>query len=129
MDIQRQGIIINTERYEECITFYSKLFELPLMFVKEDGNFRLSCFEYGSCYLMIETGGIAINKGKSINECPMKLRFNVSDIKLALKKIQSFGIHAKIEKYNWGSTINIFDPDGNRIGIRDEVGFRNQIRT
>jgi hypothetical protein len=26
-----------------------------------------------------------------------------------------------------GATINLFDPDGNRIGIRDEAGFRQQL--
>jgi lactoylglutathione lyase len=129
MDIQRQGIIINTEKYEECIKFYRELFELPLMFEREKGTFRLSCFEFGSCYLMVETGGFASNTGKSIKSCPMKLRFNVSNIDLALKKVNAFGIDAKIEENDWGSTINIYDPDGNRVGIRDENGFRKQIRT
>lgn len=72
---------------------------------------------------MIETGGTASPSGKSPSECPTKLRFNVADLKDSLVKLKSFGIDAEITKNDWGSTINIFDPDGNRIGIRDEVSF------
>jgi hypothetical protein len=56
-----------------------------------------------------------------------KLRFNVSNIEDALKTIRNYGIEADINKNKWGSTINIFDPDGNRIGIRDEATFKSQI--
>ncbi len=97
------------------------------MFEKAEGTFKLSCFEFGSCYLMIETGGVAAAHGKSVAECPMKLRFNVSDINLALTKVRKFGIKAEISENDWGSTINIYDPDGNRIGIRDESSFKEQV--
>ena len=57
----------------------------------------------------------------------MKLRFNVPDIEGALERIATYGIEAKIIKNDWGSTINLFDPDGNRVGVRDEATFQSQI--
>jgi hypothetical protein len=57
----------------------------------------------------------------------MKLRLNVPVIDVALSSLQDKGINAQIVKNSWGSTINIFDPDGNRIGIRDEDTFLKQV--
>ena len=76
---------------------------------------------------MIETGGFASTGGKSVSQNATKLRFNVTDINIALKKLTVLGIDAEVTRNDWGSTINLFDPDGNRIGIRDEAGFANQI--
>ena len=36
-------------------------------------------------------------------------------------------IQADIQENSWGRTINISDPDGNRVGVRDEAGFVHQI--
>ena len=72
---------------------------------------------------MIETEGVASPVEKAMHENPTKLRFNVADINVALEKVHSFGINAAIENYDWGDVINIVDPDGNRIGIRDEESF------
>lgn len=126
MEIQRTGIILNTENYDACVAFYRELFDLPLMFEKVDGDFRLTCLELGGCYLMIETQGWAKPTGKAVAENASKLRFNVADIELARQKIIAFGLEAEISENSWGSTINIVDPDGNRIGIRDELGFSDQ---
>lgn len=127
MDVVRTGIIINTEHYEACVKFYKDVFNLPILNQKEEGNFKLTCFAFGDSYLMIETEGVAKPEGKSIKESPTKLRFNVSNIEDALKSIHSHGISAKIETLDWGSTINLFDPDGNKIGIRDEAMFKADL--
>ncbi|MDB9753023.1 VOC family protein [Oceanospirillaceae bacterium] len=127
MNSQRYGIILNVEKYDECVAFYQDILELQLMFSKVEGDFKLTCLEFGTGYLMIETGGFAEPKGKSIKTCPSKLRFNVSDINEALIRVKSFGIPFEFIESDWGSTINIHDPDGNRIGIRDEVSFESQI--
>ena len=127
MNIQRYGIILNVENYEECVTFYKDVLELKVMFSKVEGDFKLTCLEFGSSYLMIETEGFAEPSGKSIKSCPSKLRFNVSDIEAAYTRIKSFEISAELIIHEWGSTINIYDPDGNRIGIRDEISFKRQI--
>ncbi len=129
MKISRTGIILNTEKYDECIAFYKDLFDLNSLFQYVDGDFRMTCFEFGGAYLMIETGGIAKDGGKSISENATKLRFNVTDIDMALEKLQACGIEAEIRRHHWGSTINIYDPDGNRIGIRDESTFIDLIKT
>ncbi|MFM4719527.1 VOC family protein [Aeromonas bivalvium] len=118
---------MNVERYEECVVFYRDLFELNVMFTKTEGDFKLTCFEFGSCYLMIETNGFAEPDGKSIKSCPSKLRFNVSDIEATLLKVQCAGVPAEINNNEWGLSINIYDPDGNRVGIRDEDSFQRQI--
>ena len=127
MNIQRYGIILNVENYEECVTFYKDVLELKVMFSKVEGDFKLTCLEFGSSYLMIETEGFAEPSGKSIKSCPSKLRFNVSDIEAAYTRIKSFEISAELIIHEWGSTINIYDPDGNRICIRDEISFKRQI--
>ena len=127
MKVVRTGIIINTEKYDACVSFYRDLFDLPCLFTEQYGDFRLTCFKFGGSYLMIETDGYAKPEGKSIRENPSKLRFNVADINEALVRVKAYGITAQITRNDWGSTINIFDPDGNRVGIRDEASFKAQI--
>ena len=127
MNIVRTGIILNTEKYDECVLFYKTLFELKILFQEQYGDFRLTCFEFSDSYLMVETGGHGKAAGKSVKENSTKLRFNVSDIEEALITIRDYGIDVEITKNHWGSTIDIFDPDGNRVGIRDEVTFKSQI--
>jgi lactoylglutathione lyase len=123
MNVARTGIILNTERYEECVAFYRELFGLEIMHQKSDGDFKLTSFHFGGAYLMVETEGVAKDGEKEMAENPTKLRFNVTDIREALSAVQAYGIAAKIESYDWGNTINICDPDGNRVGIRDEATF------
>jgi len=129
MNTERYGIILNIEKCDESVTFYRDVLEINVMFSKVEGDFKLNCVEFGSCYLMIETEGFAEPSGKSIKTCPSKPRFNVSDIEDALKRVEGFNIPFEFIKSDWGSTINIYDPDGNRIGIRDEISFERQINT
>jgi len=123
VQIQRTGIILNTHNYDACVAFYRDLFGLRVLYEKEDGDFRLTCFEFGGSYLMVETEGVARAGEKTIAQNPTKLRFNVADIESAQVLVTKHGIDAEIEHYEWGDTINISDPDGNRVGIRDEVSF------
>ena len=127
MDIARSGIILNTEKYDDCVAFYRNLFGLRVLFQEQYGDFRLTCFAFDGSYLMVETGGYAMPEGKTSRHSAAKLRFNVADLAQALKEIRAYGIDAQIIDHDWGSTIDIFDPDGNRIGIRDEATFKNQI--
>jgi lactoylglutathione lyase len=76
---------------------------------------------------MVETGGTARPEGKSVAQGSAKLRFNVANIENALTDVEAFGIRAEITTNGWGSTIDIHDPDGNRIGIRDDASFSQQI--
>ncbi|GED41542.1 hypothetical protein [Cobetia marina] len=56
-NVARYGLILNTERFDECVAFSQGLFELPLLFSMEDGDFSLTCLAYGASYLMIVQGG------------------------------------------------------------------------
>ena len=125
VDSARTGIILNVEKYRECVAFYKDLFGLKVLFETPD----LTCLDYHGCYLMIEMEGVAKPEGKSMKENSTKLRFNVPDVEQALQRVRAYGLQANIEKHPWGSTINIHDPDGNRVGIRDEAGFRGQLET
>ena len=127
MKTVRTGVILNVEKFDECVSFYKDLFGLKVLFEEQYGEFRLTCFEFDGSYLMVETDGFAKPEGKSLKENSTKLRFNVSNIEGALKSIRAYGIEAEITKNDWGSTINIYDPDGNRVGVRDEETFRSQI--
>ena len=129
VNVARYGIILNTENYEECVAFYRDLFGLRQLFKKDEDGFKLTCLKYGHGYLMVEQGGRAKNGVKSPEEGSFKLRFNVDDLEEALAEIRSWGIPAAITENAWGRTINISDPDGNRVGVRDEVGFVHQINS
>ncbi|MAM88783.1 MAG: glyoxalase [unclassified Hahellaceae] len=126
-NVARHGIILNTENYPACVTFFRDLFGLPVLFDRTDDGVQLTCFEYGNGYLMVEQGGKAKSGVKSAIESSFKLRFNVRDIEAALAELLAWGIEASITENAWGRTINISDPDGNRIGIRDEAGFTSQV--
>lgn len=123
MNIVRTGLILNTANYEQCVSFYRNLFGLRVLFQKEDRAFRLTCFEFGGSYLMVETDGVASAVGKTVAENAAKLRFNVPDIDEALEAVRAYGIDAEIVANDWGRTIDIHDPDGNRVGIRDQTTF------
>ena len=127
MKTVRNGIILNVEKFDDCLGFYRDLFGLEILFEQQDGEFRLACLELGGAYLMIETEGYAKPEGKSVAENAAKLRFNVTDIEAALQWVRVRGIEAEINRYAWGRTIDLFDSDGNRVGIRDEPGFKSQV--
>ena len=59
MNIVRTGVILNTENYDECVSFYKEVFGLGILFQESQEHFRMTCFEFGGSYLMVETGGVA----------------------------------------------------------------------
>ncbi len=128
MDIQNQGIILNVFNFDKCVSFYKTVFNLPEMFTKIDGDFKLTCLEFGSSYLMLETGGVASESEKDISQNPTILRFNVASIQKALEHICKFDSNAKIIENDWGSIIRVVDPDGNPISIRDNSGFQRHMK-
>ena len=84
MDIARTGIILNTQNYTKCVSFYRETFDLNVVYEKHEANSKLTCLDFGGAYLMIETGGIAYPQGKSMEQGSLKLRINVTDLDLAL---------------------------------------------
>jgi lactoylglutathione lyase len=124
----RTGLILNTENYDACVSFYGTVLGLKTMFTKTEDEDRLTCFEFGGAYLMVETGGHAKPLGKSVQENSAKLRFHVESLEATRQYLVAQGIEAEISTFSWGSTINIHDPDGNRIGIREEREFAGQMQ-
>ena len=66
---------------------------------------------------MIETGGTAQAGGKSMATCPTKLRFNVSDIQATCADLRQKGMQATVIDHRLGTTVEFFDPDGNRCAL------------
>ena len=128
MNIESHGIILNVEHFDECVAFYKNVFNLPEMFTKEEGDFKLACLAFGDSYLMLETGGVASISEKVAYQNPTALRFNVADIHQALAYINEYDNQAEILESQWGAIIRIMDPDGNPISIRDHAGFLKQVQ-
>ena len=127
MKFDRSGIIVISRNYVECVSFYKNIFELKEIFTKKEGDFGLTCFEFGESYLMIETDSDESDDAKSLSKTSVILRLHVADIDSALASLQNKNISTVFNKNDWGSTIDVTDPDGNRINIRDEQSFVDQI--
>lgn len=117
--VQCHGIILFTERFDECVAFYRDTLGLPVWFEKPG----LVCLHFGNGYLMVETGGFANQdtptQAKSVNQNPTKLRFNVKDVETAARLLESKGVGVKIKVFDWGTTGTFLDPDGNLCALKD----------
>jgi lactoylglutathione lyase len=115
LNVRTHGIILFTERFDECSTFYRDLLRLPVWFEKD----QLLCLRFGTGYLMIETGGTANDQRKSSAQNPTVLRFNVDDVNATANDLRQNGIEVEIQTFNWG-TIGVFsDPDGNICELKN----------
>ncbi len=121
--IVTHGIILETERFEECVKFYRDTLELPLWYEK----LELVCLRFGTGYLMIETGGTARDKRKASNENPTTLRFNVSDVEAAAKHLRNKNVAVDVTVYSWGKVGTFLDPTGNACDLKnaDDPFFQN----
>ncbi len=83
MQISKAGVILLTDRYEDCVAFYEEVLELPVLFRLDRADSRLTCFDLGGAYLMVEPGGPLFSHGgeagRSPGQSPVKLRFNVEE--------------------------------------------------
>lgn len=109
------GIILGTERYDACVTFYRDILGLSVWYEKPG----LLCLRFGSGYLMIETGGMARDERKPNTENPTMLRFNVTDVAAAAAELESKGICVNLAEYDWGTVGTFTDPDGNACELKD----------
>lgn len=117
--VQCHGIILGTERYDECVAFYRDTLGLPVWYDKPG----LVCLRFGHGYLMIETGGFA-NKNvptqrKPNSENPTMLRFNVKDVEAAARLLESKGVAVTVKVFEWGTVGTFLDPDGNACELKD----------
>jgi lactoylglutathione lyase len=107
--IHTHGIILGTERFEDCVAFYRYVLELPVWYEKPG----LVCLRFGDGYLMVETGGVARDSPKSQSENPTMLRFNVDNVGEAAEELRRRGIDVEVQTYSWGTVGTFSDPDGN----------------
>ena len=121
MKYERTGVILCTEKYNECVAFYSDVLDLPILEVLDDEHSKLTVLSLGKdTYLMVETGGKAIPSGKNLNQNPVWLRFNVRSVEAATQELSVKGIQVKIRKEVWGTVGDFLDPDGNVCSLREE---------
>ena len=124
MNFSRTGVILFTENYRDCVSFYRELLGLDQMFALDNEHSRLTCLDMGGgVYLMIETEGVAVAGGKSIAQNPVRLRFNVDDVDAAAARLEANGVGVRIRREVWGTVADFVDPDGNRCSLRDEASF------
>jgi lactoylglutathione lyase len=118
------GIILGTERYDECLIFYRDTIGLPVWFEKHG----LCCLRFGSGYLMIETGGMARDDRKPNSENPTMLRFNVADVEVGANLLRKRGVVVETKTFNWGVVGTFTDPDGNACELKnaDDSFFANR---
>ncbi len=68
---------------------------------------------------MIETGGVARDRRKGIDENPTILRFNVEDVATAAAALTARGIVVDVRTFDWGIVGTFHDPDGNICEFKD----------
>ena len=121
MEFDRTGIILYTLKYKECIVFYDQILGFKKIFKTE----ALTCFEFGSSYLMVELDGEGKeDQSPRIRTC---LRMNVSNVKEFSDDLTSKGIDVDYNEYSWGTIAKFFDPDGNLCAFKDSEKFEKQI--
>ena len=121
MKYERTGVILCTEKYDECVAFYSHVLSLPILEVLDDEHSKLTVLRFGAdTYLMVETGGKAIPSGKNLNQNPVWLRFNVRNVEDASRELLEKGVTVKIRRETWGTVGDFMDPDGNICSLRQE---------
>ena len=124
MDFTRTGLVLFTEHYEQCVDFYARVLALPVLHSFDNEYAKLTTLDLGGGhYLMIETEGVSVSEGKSIEQSPIWLRFNVEDVEAVAKQISAAGVEVTIRKEAWGTLADFLDPDGHRCTLRDEATF------
>ena len=113
--VRKFGIILGTERFDECLRFYRDTLGLPVWFEKDS----LVCLRFGDGYLMIETGGVSNEGRKANSQNPTMLRFNVDDVRAVAGMLQENGVDVQVKEYDWGTVGTFLDPDGNACELKD----------
>ena len=115
INLRTPGIILGTERFDDCVAFYHETIGLPLWF-RKDG---LVCLRFGDGYLMLEHGGVAVEGRKSNAQNPTMIRFNVEDVRADANKLREKGVGVTVTDHDWGTVATFLDPDGNACELKD----------
>lgn len=123
MKFDRTGIILYTIEYQKCVTFYQNLIGLRILFTADS----LTCFEFGSSYLMVELDTDFVDKKSEHDRIRTCLRMNVENVKELADKLSSNNIEVDYQEHSWGTIAKFFDPDGNLCAFKDSEKFEKQI--
>jgi lactoylglutathione lyase len=123
MKFTKAGIILNTQKYQECVDFYGAILSLDIMFKINRPGEKITTFALGDVYLMIEPDGHAQVGKKSVAACPTKFRFNVNDVQAECTALRRKGVQVEVIDHNRGTTAEFSDPDGNRCALRSQRDF------
>ena len=123
MKFDRTGVILYTIKYKECVKFYGTTLELKKMFETKN----LTCFEFGSSYLMVELDDEYDGTQTESERIKTCLRMNVSDVKKISKKLTEKNVKVNYQEHSWGTVAKFFDPDGNLCAFKDSGKFEKQI--
>ena len=123
MDFNRTGIILYTINYQKCVKFYQDILELNVLFKTN----TLTCFEFGSAYLMVE-----IKDENPLESCEnrrtrMCLRMNVTNVKAYVNTLENHHIEVDCQEHEWGTVAKFLDPDGNLCAFKDTDKFERQV--
>lgn len=125
MNAERTGLILYVNKYEECVSFYSEILNLSVLFKNE----ALTCFDFYGTYLMVEKEDridyIGVISEKKNFSC---LRINVNDVKSISDEIKAKNILIDYQEHSWGKVAKFKDPEGNLIAFKDEKRFAQQIK-
>lgn len=116
----RTGIILKTEKYQECLSFYSSVLGLNVVSEKVEDDFIMSELAFGDSYFLVETGGKYSPTAKDVGKNPITIRFDVADTSQVLALLSSHGVKADYYEYDWGKIVLVYDPDGNRVEFKAE---------
>jgi len=115
MKIERTGVILFVELFDECVAFYRDALGLSVEYQKEG----LVRFSFGGSYLMLERGGVSGGAEKHMHENPTVVRFDVENVLTTARELQQLRIPVEVAAFEWG-VIGIFhDPDGNRCELKN----------
>ena len=123
MNFDRTGIILYTINYQKCVEFYQHILELKVLF--KTGT--LTCFEFGSAYLMVEIEDENLPESCENNRTRMCLRMNVSNVKDYVRILENNHIEVDYQEYEWGTVAKFLDPDGNLCALKDTDKFERQV--
>lgn len=116
LSIVTPGIILGTENYDACVAFYRDVIGLPVWYTKPS----LVCLRFGSGYLMIEHGGVAVEgRRKAHSENPTMIRLNVDDVEASAEILRTKGVEVDVKHFEWGTVGTFIDPDGNPCELKD----------
>jgi lactoylglutathione lyase len=123
MNVERCGLVLHTEGYNDCVAFYRDIVGLRVEFAKDEPGQVLTIFDFGGAYLMLESDGTAAGGRKTIAQNPVTLRLNVIDLDGIAAALRDKGVDVDVARFDWGAVADFCDPDGNRCQLRETTSF------